>query len=411
MNLTNTQIEDTYGNLLTIGTTAGSPQEGKLQNGAGEDVTSLTVQSIKYSQKTVAATGTSLATAAQLEAGVSLITSADASNIAIKLPAPVIGTSVKVVNTSTRSIEVYPYASTGSVLGLSAGDAYVIPNDGQMYEFVCVQNPNVGVWVVIAPATASSPATLLYTNDITVDVNSPTSGGVRSATGGVGGIVGSVSSAYSGGTVISRELVLGSNSAGIQLLDWSKLAAYSEYRVKRFTVKTNVPAGDLTQNASQVSNTLMGLTTAQFGTMKIIHRSLYWDDTYLPVTTNQTYSINTLTAIFPNTYSYNYVQNNAPASYQSYKHYIASPSDLAYNASHANNRYLKYENVVPTQPSNVANGFNTSIYAWSRMFDDNGNPIVYHMFNLIYGDSTDNSNAFPSGFELKGTFELEIEVR
>ena len=50
MNLTNTQIEDTYGNLLTIGATAGSPQEGTLQNGAGEDITSLTVQSIKYTQ-------------------------------------------------------------------------------------------------------------------------------------------------------------------------------------------------------------------------------------------------------------------------------------------------------------------------------------------------------------------------
>ena len=45
------------------------------------------------------------------------------------------------------------------------------------------------------------------------------------------------------------------------------------------------------------------------------------------------------------------------------------------------------------------------------MFDDNGNPIVYHQFNLVYGNSNTNSNTFPSGFEFKGTFELEIEVK
>jgi len=233
---------------------------------------------------------------------------------------------------------------------------------------------------------------------------------VRSTTGGFGGIAASVQSAYSGGTVISRELVLGSDSPGLQLLDWSKLTGYSEYRVKRFTVKTNVPAGDLTQNLNQSAYTLMGLTASQFGTMNIVQRSAYWDDTISP--NNQMYTINALQTLLPSDYSYNYVQNNAPASYNGFKHYIASPSDLAYNASGANNnRYLKYENVVPTQPSNIGSGFNTSIYAWSRMFDDNGNPIVYHMFNLVYGNSSNNSNAFPSGFEFKGTFELEIEVR
>jgi hypothetical protein len=43
MDLRNEQLKDTYGNLLTIGTTAGSPQTGTLQNGDGEDITSLTL--------------------------------------------------------------------------------------------------------------------------------------------------------------------------------------------------------------------------------------------------------------------------------------------------------------------------------------------------------------------------------
>jgi hypothetical protein len=43
MDLKSTQLKDTYGNLLTIGTTAGSPQTGTLQNGDGEDITALDV--------------------------------------------------------------------------------------------------------------------------------------------------------------------------------------------------------------------------------------------------------------------------------------------------------------------------------------------------------------------------------
>lgn len=43
MDLKSTQLKDTYGNLLTIGTTAGSPTTGTLENGDGEDITSLDV--------------------------------------------------------------------------------------------------------------------------------------------------------------------------------------------------------------------------------------------------------------------------------------------------------------------------------------------------------------------------------
>jgi hypothetical protein len=43
MDLKNTQLKDTYGNLLTIGTTAGSPTTGTLENGDGEDITALDV--------------------------------------------------------------------------------------------------------------------------------------------------------------------------------------------------------------------------------------------------------------------------------------------------------------------------------------------------------------------------------
>ena len=43
MNLAGTQIKDTYGNLITIGTVAGTPTTGTLQNGAGSDLTAVTI--------------------------------------------------------------------------------------------------------------------------------------------------------------------------------------------------------------------------------------------------------------------------------------------------------------------------------------------------------------------------------
>ncbi len=43
MNLTGTQLQDTYGNVVTVGESAGTPTTGTIQNGAGSDITNLTV--------------------------------------------------------------------------------------------------------------------------------------------------------------------------------------------------------------------------------------------------------------------------------------------------------------------------------------------------------------------------------
>ena len=43
MDLKGTQLKDTFGNLITIGTTAGTPSTGQIENGNGEDITDLTV--------------------------------------------------------------------------------------------------------------------------------------------------------------------------------------------------------------------------------------------------------------------------------------------------------------------------------------------------------------------------------
>ena len=44
MDLKNTQLKDTFGNLLTIDTSAGTPTTGTFQNGNGDDITSLDIR-------------------------------------------------------------------------------------------------------------------------------------------------------------------------------------------------------------------------------------------------------------------------------------------------------------------------------------------------------------------------------
>jgi len=44
MDLKSTQLKDTYGNLLTIGTVAGSPTSGILQNGDGDNIIELAIR-------------------------------------------------------------------------------------------------------------------------------------------------------------------------------------------------------------------------------------------------------------------------------------------------------------------------------------------------------------------------------
>jgi hypothetical protein len=41
MNLAPELIKDAYGNIITVGTTAGTPTTGRLQNGAGQDITEI----------------------------------------------------------------------------------------------------------------------------------------------------------------------------------------------------------------------------------------------------------------------------------------------------------------------------------------------------------------------------------
>ena len=103
----------------------------------------------------VTANGTTIASTAELSYKVNII-SATASDYAVRLPEPQLGGIVGVVNSSSVPVYVFPYDADDSLVGLAAGEPYIVPADGQLYNITCVQNPSVGVWSVSTPTSNNS---------------------------------------------------------------------------------------------------------------------------------------------------------------------------------------------------------------------------------------------------------------
>jgi len=91
-------------------------------------------------------------TTTYLSYGVNVVTTADASNYAIRLPYPPIkGRTVTIINTTSIPIVVYPSITGGSINGVVNGTA-TIPADNNAYTFTCWENPLPGAWSWTAPA-------------------------------------------------------------------------------------------------------------------------------------------------------------------------------------------------------------------------------------------------------------------
>lgn len=378
MDLTNKSInqrESSVGNILTIGSTAGRPTTGTLQNGAGRDVTSLTldelqVNRIVQTQATIAANGTTLSSATLLSAGVNLVTSADSSNIAVKLPDSQLGLIVNVVNTSSRDIEVFPFDATHSLVGLSAGASFTVPADNQLYQFVCVQNPVVGVWSVITPTSNNSVSK-------TVSINLIADGthiGINGESWSSQELLEASSTTYypASGSIT----ILDAPSANSNYFDAPEFTNYNKVRIKNLVVKSNVPAGDLTSNASQFSNTLMGITDTQlynlFGYIRIASRVGGSN-----FTTNE-YNLYR----FLDDYS---VSVNNGVSTGDITHYMGTDGNL-------------YQQINVATPNE----------SWRDTKDANGNRSIYYGPYIGYGSSTNSVpySGYPSGF----SFEAELIV-
>jgi hypothetical protein len=129
--------------------------DGKVFFGKENGYTTLDINNLKPSVETVSnitVQGTADATTAKLIYGINVITSSTNTNFCARLPYPPIqGKIITIINTSLRTITVFPSITGGSINGAVNGSA-IIPNDSKPYIFTCYENPLPGAWTWTPPA-------------------------------------------------------------------------------------------------------------------------------------------------------------------------------------------------------------------------------------------------------------------
>ena len=123
--------------------------------------------------KNLNANNTSTATTSVMVYGVNVFTGVTATDFATKLPQPVTGKSVKVINNGSTLLHIFPSNVGGRVNNLPIDTPAVIPPDGNLYEFICIENPLPGEWTFSAPATGQYDS-----GEITISISALTIDGL-----------------------------------------------------------------------------------------------------------------------------------------------------------------------------------------------------------------------------------------
>ena len=112
----------------------------------------------------VATSTTFAGTTTILSYGVNVFTVVTSSNYAAKLPQPVTGKSVRVVNMTNTILVLYPSNIGGQINNYPINFPAQIPPDGKSYEFTCIENPLPGAWTWTPPATAQYDSGVITCN-------------------------------------------------------------------------------------------------------------------------------------------------------------------------------------------------------------------------------------------------------
>ena len=96
--------------------------------------------------------GTDDTTTAYMDFGINVVITATNTDYCARLAnPPVKGGTVNIINTSSRTITIFPSQIGGSINGVVDG-SFIVPNDSKSYIFTCYENPLPGAWTVTAPA-------------------------------------------------------------------------------------------------------------------------------------------------------------------------------------------------------------------------------------------------------------------
>lgn len=125
-----------------------------------------------------------------LDYGVNVIVTSTGTDYACKLPQPVTGKKVTVINKSPLPIKIFPSNVGGQINNYAIDAPATVPNDGKSYEFICIENPLPGEWTWDAPATAQielAEIEVSHTNGVVTSVTGTTTANLGSSSAGVDG--------------------------------------------------------------------------------------------------------------------------------------------------------------------------------------------------------------------------------
>ena len=337
------------------------------------------------SQSELSASGTTIATPTVLTAGeVNIVSTAGAGNNAVRLADPVFGSVTYVVNTSGVSINVFPSDANSYIYGSAPGAAVVVPSNGLMYTFTCIQNPNVGVWTFTTPASAggnTNTATVEY--DITLTTDSAQTGVDQILEGFIGASNKIISN-------VPYVCALDVPNFGDALVLWDPLFAnYNEIAVVKVEVLSNLPVGDLNNFAGSTPASILGVANQAFDTIGL--------------------SVGAATKDFTascGAFAGDVVQTDFSATYN--QAYIFSGG--------AANLLVKPRIALPGDPGTAGQVYQVYEYTYNfpfePLFDANGNVAKYFMLAAYIGSaSRPQHSSFPNGtvveFRAKVTFDLK----
>jgi hypothetical protein len=98
------------------------------------------------------ANDTTSSTTLVLDYGVNIVITSTPTDFACKLPQPVTGKRIVVLNRSDMAISLFPSNVGGQINNYAIDAPAIIPPDGNAYDFICIENPLPGAWVWSAPA-------------------------------------------------------------------------------------------------------------------------------------------------------------------------------------------------------------------------------------------------------------------
>jgi len=136
---------------------------------------------------------TTAATTLVLEYGVNIIDTSTVTDFACKLPQPVTGKRVIVVNNADFPVSLFPSNVGGQINNYPVDTPAIIPPDGRAYDFICIENPLPGAWVWSPPAINqydSGEISVSHTNGVATNfygydsLNTGTSGVSAGVSGG-----------------------------------------------------------------------------------------------------------------------------------------------------------------------------------------------------------------------------------